>query len=217
MIRYSSITQKIIIALAGFFLITFLVVHLSINLLLLRNDDGEWFTAAAHFMSTNYVLKVFEVILFGGFALHILLAILVQIQNWWARPQHYKIGGFSHTSFFSKYMIHTGVIIILFLVIHFSNFYFVKAGWVAPPTGVDRHDFYTMAQLLFSDFRYSLLYIVFMLFLGFHLNHAFQAAFQTLGLNHSKYNTAIKLAGILYSIIIPLGFAIIPMYYLWWK
>lgn len=172
-LKASSIAKKIYMAIAGLFLITFLLVHLGINLCLLRNDSGEWFNAASHFMGSNYIVKIFEIFLFLGFFIHMLIGVILQIQNWLARPKRYKIEGFSHTSFFSKYMIHTGVIIIVFLAIHLSNFYFVKHGWVAPPEGVDSHDFYTMAGLLFANTAYSILYIVFMVILGFHLNHAF--------------------------------------------
>lgn len=211
----SSIAKKVYMALAGLFLITFLLVHLGINLCLLRDDGGEWFNAASHFMGSNYIIKVFEIFLFLGFILHIIIGVILQIQNWMARPVRYKVEGYSHTSFFSKYMIHTGIIIFIFLVIHLSNFYFVKHGWVEMPEGVsDKHDFYTMAALLFGNTAYSLLYIFFMIILGFHLNHAFQSSFQTLGLNHSKYMPAIKRIGTLYSIIVPLGFIIIPISYL---
>ncbi|MHC1706944.1 MAG: succinate dehydrogenase cytochrome b subunit [Bacteroidales bacterium] len=214
-LQISSISKKIYMAIAGLFLIVFLVVHLGINLCLLRNDGGEWFNAAANFMSTNYIVKVFEVFLFLGFILHIILGVIVQIQNWMARPQRYRIEGFSHTSFFSKYMIHTGIIVFIFLVIHMMNFYFVKLGFVPVPEGIeDKHDFYNMAELLFSNLNYSVLYIAFMVFLGFHLNHAFQSAFQTLGLNHNKYTPLIKICGNLYSIVVPLGFCIIPLSYI---
>jgi len=214
---YSSITKKIILALAGLFLITFLVIHLGINLLLLLSDGGTLYMTAVHFMTTNPLIKVMEIFLFGGFAIHIILAIIIQIYNWMARPVRYKVEGYSHTSFFSKYMIHTGAIIFIFLIVHFSNFYFVKLGWVEPPAGLNREDFYQMATLLFSNRFYAILYIVLMVFLAFHLNHAFQSAFQTLGLNHSKYTPFIKFVGTLYSIIIPLGFAIIPAYFLFLK
>jgi succinate dehydrogenase / fumarate reductase cytochrome b subunit len=211
----SSVAKKVYMAIAGLFLITFLMVHLGINLCLLRNDGGEWFTAAATFMSTNYIVKVFEVFLFLGFILHIILGVILQIQNWMARPQRYKVEGFSHTSFFSKYMIHTGVIIFIFLVIHMTNFYFVKLGFVEIPEGAaDKHDFYTMAGLLFGDKSYAIIYVIFMAILGFHLNHAFQSAFQSLGLNHSRYMPAIRLVGHLYSIVVPLGFAVIPIFYM---
>lgn len=208
---YSSITKKVIMALAGLFLITFLVLHLVINLLLLKNDGGVAYMTAVRFMTTNPLIKFMEIFLFGGFIIHILVGITLQIYNWMARPRRYKVEGFSHTSFFSKYMIHTGAIILTFLVIHFMNFYFKKLGWVAPPEGVEREDFYKMALLLFSSEFYAILYMVLMVFLGFHLHHAFQSAFQTLGLNHSKYTPVIKALSTVYSITVSLGFALIPL------
>lgn len=204
-------------ALAGLFLITFLVLHLSINLLLLSNDSGAAYLTAVEFMTTNPVIKFMEIFLLAGFVIHILMGVTIQIQNWMARPKRYKIEGFSHLSFFSKYMIHTGAIIFIFLVIHFSNFYFVKLGWVQPPAGVPQHDFYQMAILLFGQRFYSILYVVLMVFLGFHLHHAFQSAFQTLGLSHTKYTPFIKAVSTIYSIVVPLGFACIPMYFLFAK
>lgn len=204
-------------ALAGLFLISFLVVHLVINLLLLSNDDGAAFMVAVEFMTTNPLVKIMEYFLMGGFAIHILIGVIIQIQNWMARPVRYKVEGYSHLSFFSKYMIHTGAIIFIFLLVHFTNFYFVKLGWVAPPAGVGEEDFYQMANLLFADKFYAILYVVLMIFLGFHLHHAFQSAFQTLGLNHTKYTPFIKAVGTLYSIVVPLGFASIPLFYIFIK
>lgn len=214
---YSSITKKVILALAGLFLISFLVVHLVINLLILSSDGGVAYGVAVHFMATNPLIKIMEVFLFGGFIIHIILGVIIQVYNWMARPVRYKVEGYSHTSFFSKYMIHTGAIIFVFLLVHFFNFYFVKIGLVDPPAGLGREDFYQMAVLIFSNRFYSILYIILMVFLAFHLNHAFQSAFQTLGLNHSKYTPFIKLVGTIYSILVPLGFALIPAYFLFIK
>lgn len=204
-------------ALAGLFLITFLVMHLAINLLLLKNDGGEAFGIAVEFMTTNPLIKIMEVVLMSGFAIHILIGVTIQIQNWMARPVRYKIEGYSHLSFFSKYMIHTGAIVFVFLCVHFFNFYFVKLGWVSPPEGVGQHDFYQMATLLFANKFYAILYIVLMIFLGFHLHHAFQSAFQTLGLNHTKYTPFIKTVSTIYSIVVPLGFASIPLFFMFIK
>lgn len=214
LLSYSSITKKIVMALAGLFLISFLVVHLSINLLLLNNDDGAAFKVAVEFMTTNPLIKIMEIVLMSGFAIHIVVGVIIQIQNWLARPVRYKVEGYSHLSFFSKYMIHTGAIIFIFLCVHFANFYFVKLGLVSPPEGVGKEDFYQMATLLFADKFYAILYIVLMVFLGFHLNHAFQSAFQTLGLNHTKYTPFIKAVGTIYSIVVPLGFASIPLFFI---
>lgn len=204
-------------ALLGFFLIIFLVVHMSINLCLLRGDGGAWFTEAAHFMGTNYVVKVFEIVLFAGFILHIILGIILQIQNWLARPVRYRISNRSTTPFLSKYMIYTGAIVLIFLIIHFMNFYFIKLGWVenlVKPFEDGEPDFYSTAIYLFSQPFYSILYIILIVILGFHLFHAFESAFQTLGLDHKTYTPTIKWIAIVYSILVPLGFIIIPVYFL---
>ena len=68
----SSIGKKLMMSLMGLFLITFLIVHLGINLLLIFYKSREPFNVAAHFMSTNIVIRILEVVLFGGFLLHII-------------------------------------------------------------------------------------------------------------------------------------------------
>jgi succinate dehydrogenase / fumarate reductase, cytochrome b subunit len=210
----SSIGKKLLMSLAGSFLIVFLLVHLGINLLILRNDGGEAFKVAVEIMGSP-LIKVMEVFLMAGFAVHIIWALILQVQNWMARPGKYAVSNNSQTSFFSKYMIHTGAVILAFLLLHFINFYFVKLGLVPVPEGAEgKHDFYTMVINLFKQPVYSCIYIGFMFFLSFHLNHAFQSAFQTLGINHKKYTPAIKFIGLAYSILVPLGFAIIPVYVL---
>ena len=104
-------------------------------------------------------------------------------------------------------MIYLGIIIGVFLFIHFMNFYFVKLGWIEG----DHENFYGMANDLFQLPLYIVIYLVSFLFLAFHLHHAFQSAFQTLGLNHNKYTPVIKGIGLIYSIVVPLGFSIIPI------
>ena len=211
----SSLGKKLLMSLAGLFLCTFLVVHLAINLLLLRNDGGEAFKIGVEFMTTNPVVKIMEYVLFAGFLIHIIWGTILQMENWLARPKRYAVTNNSQISFFSKYMIHTGAIIFVFLVIHLMNFYAVKLGLVAVPACVEgKHDFYHMAINLFSQRLYSTIYVGFMIFLGFHLIHAFQSAFQTLGINHKKYSPAINVIGIIYSIVISAGFAIIPLYFM---
>jgi len=219
-LRFSSLTKKYIMALAGAFLMVFMLVHLGINLFIIPITDNhqDIFREAVYFMTTNPLIKIMEIALFGGFIIHIIFGFILQIQNWMARPVRYKKEGWSHTSFFSKFMIHTGIIIGIFLVIHMINFYFVKLGFTNPPEGpariIDDHDFYGMALNLFSNKVYSIFYIVIFVFLGFHLNHAFQSAFQSFGLDHSKYTPYLKAFGDLYSIVVPLGFCLIPLYFL---
>lgn len=126
-LRFASVTKKITLAIVGVFLMVFLLVHAGINLCLLRSDGGEWFRAAAHFMGTNYIIKVFEVVLFAAILLHLALAIFLQYQNWKARgPVGYKVSNKSATRPGSKFMIYTGILVAIFLGIHLCNFYFVK-------------------------------------------------------------------------------------------
>lgn len=211
---YSSITKKIIMGAFGLFLALFLLVHLTINLLLLAGDGGEMFTAASGFMTTNIFIKIFEYVLFGGFFIHIIIGVIVTLKNWASRPVRYHVINKSHTEFFSKYMIYTGVIILIFLILHFMHFFFIKAGLVQPPAGIEKEGFYEMARLLFQNKLYSIIYIAFFIFLGFHLNHAIMSGFQTLGLNHNKYNQAIKIVSLIYALIVAVGFSIIPFYFM---
>lgn len=221
-IALSSITKKVTTAIAGLFLIIFLMVHLGINLFILpiTENHQEMFTAAAHFMGTNWVVKVFEIVLMGAILLHVILGFILQFQNWAARGQQYKVRSKSTTSFMSRYIIYTGIMILLFLAIHFYNFYFIKLGLVSAPELANiahpqEEHFYELAVYLFTnEIGYSILYMVAFIFLGIHLNHAFQSAFQTLGLNHKKYTPAIKNIGKIYSIVIPIGYIIIPLYYM---
>jgi succinate dehydrogenase / fumarate reductase, cytochrome b subunit len=204
-------------SLLGAFLLIFLLVHLSINLCLLRQDEGLWFNAAAHFMGTNYVVRIFEVVLFAGFLFHVLLGIILQLRNWMSRPVRYLVTNNTPTPFLSKYMIYTGGIILAFLIIHFLNFYFIKLGWVGENAARfedGEPNFYLIARQLFSIPGYSILYISLFIVLGFHLYHAFGSAFQSLGLNIKKYTPVIEKAGLIYSIIVPAGFIIIPLYFL---
>ena len=214
---FSSITAKMIMALAGLFLLVFLLVHLGINLLLLAGDDGKSFSIAASFMATNYVIRIFEVALFGGFLVHMVVGVGVSIRNRTSRPIRYQHKSESETSPMSKYMLHSGIVVFLFLVLHFIDFYFVKLGLVAPPAGIERHDFYHRTLLLFADKGYSAVYLVCFIFLGFHLNHALQSGFQTIGLNHSKYTVAIKTFSMLYAIVVAGGFMVIPLWFMFFR
>ena len=213
--RLSSLSHKYLMALAGLFLMLFLCTHLLTNLLMLSGDGGAAFDKAVQFLLTNPMVKIMEYVLFAGFIIHIFIGVVVWLHNTRSRPVKYHVPPQSETSAFSRYMFHTGVIVFVFLVIHLVNFFFVKLGLVPLPAHAgDKQDFFAMAEVLFANYYYSAFYIICLVFLGFHLKHAFQSAFQTLGLNHSRYMPAIKVIGTLYSIVISLGFISIPVYFL---
>lgn len=213
-LKYSSVTKKITMALVGLFLITFLIVHLSINLLVLIPDGGRMFNLAADFMASNPIIQTMQWVLFGGFILHILLGIVLQIQNWMARPTRYKVENFEMTSFFSKFMIHTGAIILLVLILHLINFFFTAKFGGVGTVDIDGKEYHDMATLVierFSTLPYVILYVIWLLFLGFHLDHAFHSALQTLGLNHGKYTPVVFGISRGLAILIAGGFILIPI------
>ena len=207
-------------SLAGLFLISFLAVHLAINLTLVFSGSRELFNRAAYFMGTNIVLKVMEIVLFGGFMLHIIFGVYIQLQNWFARPQRYLKENYSQTSFFSKFMIHTAAIITVFLVIHLMDFYFkAKVFGHVPVVTYDGKDYHDLGILVVEKFHilgYVIFNIACFLFLGFHLLHGFWSAFQTLGLDHWRYTPLIKALGIIYTVVITGGFVYIPIYIYYW-
>lgn len=213
--------KKLLMSLAGLFLIVYLIVHLAINLLVLRNDP-EAFNRAAHFMATNPVIRVMEVILFGGFLVHMVYGVMVSLQNWFARPVSYSKSNNSQTSFFSKYMFHTAVIVTIFLVLHLLDFY-IKAkilGDVPDITYSDGTTLHNLGELVITRFQIGwvvIVYLVALLGLGFHLHHGFQSAFQTLGLNHPVYTPLIKALGMIYTIVITAGFISIPIIVYYFK
>jgi succinate dehydrogenase / fumarate reductase, cytochrome b subunit len=205
-VLFSSVSKKLVMALAGLFLITFLPVHLIINLMLLKSDPVP-FNKAAHFMATFPVVKIVEVALFAAILIHITYGIFVQIQNWLARPVGYAGGQKSHANSFSRFMIWTGSTVMIFFVLHFFNFYFIKLGLVRG----DPENFYGVAHSLFKIPAYNYIYLYCFILLGFHLHHAFYSAFQTLGLNHRIWTPVVKVVAWIYAIFIPAGFGLISV------
>jgi len=204
-ILFSAVSKKFVMALAGLFLLLFLPVHLGINLMLLK-DDPEPFNKAAHFMATFPLVKVIEIFLLLTIVVHITYGVFLQIQNWLSRPVGYAVRNKSKTSAFSRFVFWTGGAVLIFLVIHFFNFYFIKLGLVEG----DSENFYSVAYQLFSIPGYVILYWVCFILLGFHLYHALQSAFQTLGLANEFWTPVIRAISLIYAIVLPLGFAVIP-------
>ena len=128
--KIHSISKKICVALLGGFLLIFLLFHASANLCVLRHDDGAWYGAFCHFMGTNYIVKVFEIVLLGFIALHICFTAWLWLTNRLARPVRYHQPGKSKTHPGSKLMMWTGILIFVCLILHFTDFYFAKLGWV---------------------------------------------------------------------------------------
>lgn len=210
----SSVGKKISMSLTGLFLCTFLVEHLVGNLLILPifngNDGGIAFDAYSKFMASNPLIRTTEFILFGSIILHALSGVTVWLKNRRARPQKYEVYGIAdNTKFASRVMMVSASAVFIFLVIHLNTF-FVKMRL----TG-EHFSGYGIAQEAFSHSLYSWFYIFALGLLSFHLYHGFQSAFQTLGLKTKKYAGLIDAIAIIFWLVIPIGFAVIPIYFLY--
>ncbi len=205
----SSVGRKMIMGLTGFFLCSFLIVHVYINLFLLKQDRGSTFDTYAEFMATYPLLRPLEWVLFGGFLLHAIVGVWLWLTNRSMRPQRYKISMASESSSLSsRISFWTGAFVLLFLIIHVNTF-FVQSRFF--PDGE------TMFRRVAEAFRSpvtDIFYLIALVFLGYHLKHGFQSAFQTFGLRTKKYERLIDIVGIFFWLIIPICFAAMPLYFL---
>ncbi|RFP65861.1 succinate dehydrogenase [Hymenobacter lapidiphilus] len=217
----SSIGRKIVMATTGLFLCSFLVVHLLINLQLLRHDGGASFNFWAEFMGTNPVIRFMEIVLMLGFAVHIYQGLALAYHNKKARgAQGYVVNHSEQNSqWSSRNMALLGTLLLIFLIIHLMNFWvrsrfdafgglaMVKVPNMDHPVG----DLYSVAAASFKIPWYVALYAVAQIALGYHLWHGFRSGFQTLGLKHPKYTPAVYYTGYAFSVVISVLFALVPI------
>jgi len=208
--------------LTGLFLITFLVTHLLVNSFSLVSE--EMFNRGSHFMATNPLIQVMQYVLAAGFLIHIILGIMLTAQNKAARGSigYKKENWQANTGINAKSMIITGILVLLFLILHMKDFFAVikfdaeSIGTVTYAAhGVSevlQNDF-SLLQAVFSNPIYVAIYVVSFILLGIHLSHGFQSAFQSLGANHKKYTPFIKGFGKVYSIVVAAGFASIAIFH----
>lgn len=208
----SSLAKKFVMAATGLFLISFLVIHVSINSLIFLNDGGETFNTAAHFMSHNIVVRILEVGLFVGLLMHIYQAWVLTQENRKARPVQYAVSNETASKWYSRSMGILGSLLLIFLGLHLWDFWFPTKQAVAAG---EEHNTFIELKKAFSEGEYYLariaVYLLGVFSLGFHLLHGFPSAFQSLGINHKKYTPLLKTIGLGYAIIICLLFALMPI------
>ncbi|QYA25034.1 succinate dehydrogenase cytochrome b subunit [Gramella sp. MT6] len=222
----SSLAKKYWMAFTGLFLCLFLVGHLFGNLqLLIPISEGarDQFNEYALFMTTNPAVKVLSYLTYISILFHAIDGLLLTIHNRKARPQGYvSFKPSTNTMWSSRNMGILGTVILAFIVIHMTMFWGeMKFGGLdetiyTTANGEEVKDLYTLTIKTFQDAQYGLIwaiaYAVAMLAIGFHLSHGFASGFQSLGVNHPKYNGFIKKVGLAFAVLVPLAFAVIPFY-----
>lgn len=212
----STIGRKFLVSVTGLFLCSFLVVHLVGNLQLF-NETGDAFNIYSHFMATNPIIRTMEIVLVLGFGFHIYEALVLTRRNQSVRKVDYAYNRpEDNSNWSSRNMGLLGTVILVFLIIHLYNFFWrARFGEpnMIPIEGTEYDDLYSVVVQSFHLWWYVLIYVLGQIALGFHLYHGFQSAFQTLGLNHKKYTPFLQKFGAFFSIVVPAGFASMPLYF----
>lgn len=195
----------------------FLVIHLLGNFQLLKDDGGEAFNTYAFFMTHNPLIKIISYTLYAFILIHTVQGLRLWQSNRASRgSERYAVQHTRSSERSARNMAWFGIVIFIFLVLHLWQFWLQMKMGVLPPAEVEAYDhpvqnLYLPVAEAFKNVFYVVFYVVCMVVVGFHLWHGFWSAFQTLGLAHKKYTPIIKGIGMVYSIGMAVGFAIIPI------
>jgi succinate dehydrogenase / fumarate reductase cytochrome b subunit len=209
----SSLGKKVVMSLTGLFLCSFLLVHMIGNLKLFADTSGDKFNEYAEFMAHNPLIKTVSYGLYFFILLHAFQGFLIYFTNKAAvgggRRYRGKEVSPTEARIASRNMAALGTLILAFILLHMAQFW-LKAKIIGLAEGVTLYD---EVKIAFSQEWVVIAYLLGLVALALHLLHGFQSAFQTLGINHPKYTPLIKGLGYAFSILVPLGFASMPIYF----
>ncbi|MEN8834567.1 MAG: succinate dehydrogenase cytochrome b subunit [Polaribacter sp.] len=212
----SSIGRKVSMALSAFFLMVFLLQHLSINMMSVFS--AELFNEVSHFMGTNPVVQfALQPVLIFGVVFHFVMGFILEIKNNKARKVSYaQNNGAANSSWMSRNMIWSGLAILAFITLHFIDFWFpeintkfIQGDWSGLHNGEFRYH-HELQEKFVNPIRVAGYCIAFV-FLGLHLAHGFTSAFQSVGA--ASLRKKLGVIGKAYAIIVPLGFIIVALYH----
>ncbi|MFA5574696.1 MAG: succinate dehydrogenase cytochrome b subunit [Brumimicrobium sp.] len=203
----SSIGRKFAMALSAIFLMIFLLQHLAINITAVFSEDV--FNSLSHFMGTNPLVQfVAQPILIFAVVFHFMMGLYLERKNKSARPIAYaKFNGNANSSWVSRNMGITGLVILAFLVLHIIDFFIPEMDYkyVQGNFGGGENRYYEHLLDKFSNIGRVIAYIVAFVLLSLHLMHGFGSAFQSIGQNNKYINRKMKF-GIYFAVLVPLGF-----------
>lgn len=211
----SLIWRKIWVASTGLFLCIFLMVHLSVNSLLLLPEPTsiQLYNEASTFLRENLLLKVVAYLLYASILTHVLYGVLISIKNKKAKGIRTKEVSYT-SSFASRSMLAMGMLILVFIVIHLFNFWWrIKLGFGAPLTTDSSGlvDVYQVTHSLFQQPVYVAFYSLLCVPLGIHLYHGVYSGVRSIGVYSTKLLQMIKVVSLIYAVIVSAGFAVIPI------
>lgn len=210
----STIGRKFLMALSAMFLLIFLVIHLSVNLLSIFSEDA--FNTASHFMGYNPLIQfVMQPVLIAGVIFHFVMGFVLEMKNKNARPVKYAVANNSgNSSWASRNMIISGAVILAFLGLHMYDFWMHEMNYkYVEALSINETRYWEELHAKFADLWRVIFYAVSFVLLGLHLSHGFQSSFQSIGARHPKYLKCVNTLGTWYSILIPLGFIVVAVFH----
>jgi succinate dehydrogenase / fumarate reductase cytochrome b subunit len=201
----SSIGKKLLMAITGLGFCGFLVVHLAGNLTIYGGKDS-FNSYSEHLHAWQSLVTLAELGLLFFAVVHIITGAVLFYQNLKARPVRYSVNKSSGgRSLGSRTMPYTGICLLAFVIFHLINFHFVDK------TGTT---IYEIVSGAFDNSAYVIIYVIAVIIAAVHVSHGFWSAIQTIGANHPKYMPLIRVIGIVFSLIVGIGFGSFPVY-LW--
>jgi len=219
----SAVGRKLVMALTGLFLITFLLVHVGLNSCIFYdlpffdpNDNGSMFNRAAHFMGASLVIRIMEIGLFAGFILHIIQGYAIEAKNRSRRAKGYQVDlGNRGSKWYSRSMALLGTLILLFLIMHVSHFWVPSRVThnLEPVTYgfTETHNLFLRMYEVFQNPIVVIVYLLGVLSLTYHLFQGFHSAFRSLGVHNKKYLNMLQGLGYGFTIIVCIMFALMPI------
>lgn len=208
----SSVGTKLLIGLTGLALFAYLITHLAGNAIIFFGQDA--FNEYAHTLISNPLIVVVEIGLLLVFLLHIYKTLTMWMGNRAARPVGYAqtkpAGHTSRKSLASSTMIGSGLLTLLFVVVHVKQFKYGSFYLVEGREAV--RDLYRTEIEVFTQPHWVAFYVICTLVVGLHLRHGIASGFQSLGLDHPRYTKQLVIWGIIGAVVIAGGLAAIPVW-----
>ncbi|MFC3560573.1 succinate dehydrogenase cytochrome b subunit [Pedobacter jamesrossensis] len=213
--KQTTLTYKLVMAATGLFLCFFLVIHLlgNLQLLLPASAARTQFNWYSNLLSGNILIKIISYVLYLSLIGHAIYALLITRKNNTANGSSYVYDKRARlSSWNSRNMGILGTIILIFLIIHFKDYWYVYKFGHLPLDAEGNKDLYSIVISSFRQGWYIVIYELSFIALGFHLLHGFFSASRTLGLYHPKYAWVVRALGWVYTLLITFGFMFIPIY-----
>jgi len=208
----SSILKKQIVAATGLILVCFVIGHMCGNLLIF-GGPAVFNEYAAMLHAVGELLWAVRIVLLTCLVVHVALTIVLVLENRSARPGSYAVSNTKGGSTFaSKTMIYTGLLVFFFVILHLFDFTIPTGEPLAEVTEEGLHDVYGMVWASFLQPWRAAVYVLAMIVVGFHLSHAIQSLFQTLGFNHKRYTPLIRQVSVVLGIVVAVGFSLVPIF-----